>query len=113
MALTDCFDGIDRRDVDDKECNVDADEHDQHELPKAPQEMQQESPHVTRLRRPAPVSPGQFAPVGFSFTIMTREFAQFGTGSVYGSVSAFGYPVQYFVHAVNTLYDISGMSAFP
>ena len=47
---------------------------------------------------------GQFAPVGFSLTIMTREFAQFGTGSVYGSVSAFGYPVQYLVSiAVNTL----------
>ena len=46
----------------------------------------------------------QFAPVGFSLTIMTREFAQFGTGSVYGSVSAFGYPVQYLVSiAVKTL----------
>src|SRR5271166_4178434 len=54
---------------------------------------------------------GQFAPVGFSLTIMTREFAQFGTGSVYGSVSAFGYPVQYLVSiAVNTLYDINGMT---
>jgi hypothetical protein len=47
------FDGVDWRDVDNKECKVYADEHDKGELPKALQDMQKEGPHVRRQNSPA------------------------------------------------------------